>query len=187
MMRRFNAWISAAVIALFLFHMISGMLILMGLMKGGNPVRSACSLLLAVFASIHAVIGVILTADTLRLQKKSGAVYFRGNELFYARRLSGGALMILIIWHVLVFRTSQAAPVRLHAFEVPQLIGSILMMAALFVHILSNIRPLIIGFGVSGGRTILKDVLCILAAALFVAAAAFIVYYLRWNVLWRPK
>ena len=72
---------------------------------------------------------------------------------------------------------------RLPWFTGAKLAGQLLMVASLAVHLLTNIRPLTIALGLRGGRKWLGDALFVLSVVLLFAAAAFVIYYLRWN-LW---
>ena len=45
------------------------------------------------------------------------------------------------------------------------------------------LRPLTLALGLRGGRKWLGDALFVLSVVLLFAAAAFVIYYLRWN-LW---
>jgi hypothetical protein len=67
----------------------------------------------------------------------------------------------------------------------PQMIGQMLMLLALGIHLLSNIRPLAVSLGLYKGLGYGRDVLLILTIVLAFCTLAFVVYYLRWNVLWR--
>jgi succinate dehydrogenase/fumarate reductase cytochrome b subunit len=131
------------------------------------------------------LIGIILTVKTVHILKKSGVHYFRENALFWIRRISGFALMLLVVLHFVLFVQTGEGIFRLHDFDVPQLVGQVLMLLALAVHLLCNIRPLAIACGLDGGSDYGRDVLLILSVVLAFCALAFVVYYLRWNVLWR--
>ena len=96
----------------------------------------------------------------------------------------GNAMILLVICHVLLF-TSNGEVFRLNDFNEVQLIFSIFLVFTLLVHILANIRPLLISFGISGFRLYVKDILLILAIISLFGAFAFVIYYLRWNIMWR--
>ena len=71
---------------------------------------------------------------------------------------------------------------RLNYFGTVQLISQILLVISIAVHVLSNIKPLLIAMGVRGFRDIFIDVLYIFSIMLLFAGAGFVIYYLRWNV-----
>ncbi len=185
-MRKWNALISAGALALFLIHMIAGIFQLTGFLPGGQTLLQALTGIMTFLVAAHAVIAVKLTADTLKALKRAGRSYFRENTVFWARRISGLCLMAMMPVHAAVFSGRGGEAYRLPVFEGPQLAAGLILVLSLAVHILSNIRPLLISFGIAGFRIYVKDVLFVLAVVLAVAAAAFVIYYLRWNVLWRP-
>ena len=57
------------------------------------------------------------------------------------------------------------------------------MVIALAVHLLTNIRPLKIAFGIEDGRNFRTDVLIALSAALLLSAIGFLLYLVRWRAL----
>ncbi len=180
-MRKWNAALSAAILVLFLAHAIAGGFQLLG--AGSTALKTLARIMVALIAA-HAVIGVILTARTIRAQSRSGAAYWRANSLFWARRVSGLALLLLLAAHMTAFGTANASGAyRLRLFAGPQLALHLVFAAALAVHILANVRPLLIGLGVRSLKEHAGEILFVLAALLLFAAAAFIVYYLRWAAL----
>ena len=98
------------------------------------------------------------------------------------RRISGFAIIIFIVFHLSIFIVSNEGAVRLTAFEGAQLIFSILLVATVAVHIISNIKPLLISFGFKGIKFYVQDILFILMIILLFATTAFIVYFIRWNL-----
>ena len=183
-MRKWNALLSMGILALLLVHGIAGGLQLAGLLPGGSLVMKVLAWVMLGLIVLHTCIGVKLTADTLTACKKSGASYFRENRLFWLRRVSGLAIMAFIACHLLIFTgTAQDGIVRLHLFEGMQLITQILLVASIAVHVLSNIKPLMLALGVRGGKELFLDVLIVLSGILLFTGLAFIVYYIRWNVL----
>ena len=183
-MRKWNTIISIILIILFLIHAIAGSFQLMKIIPGGNAVMKTLACILMVFLVVHIVIGIKLTIDSLKAGSKTGKFYFRENVVFWIRRITGIAMIILIICHVILF-SNKGDVFRLKDFNEIQLIFSILLVLTLLVHILSNIRPLLISFGIAGFRAYVKDILLVLAVILFISAIAFVIYFLRWNIMWR--
>lgn len=183
-MRKINAILGPAMILLFLIHGISGAFQLYGLIGGGSVIRTALSHLLLVLVGIHAVIGIILTVQTLKNCRQEGRSYFKNNERFWISRISGFALLFLIAYHVLTFSAESGEVFRLRMFGGAQLAAHILMALVLLIHLLTNIRPLFIALGLEN-RKYLKDILIVLSIILLVCAAAFFIYFLRWNVWWK--
>ncbi len=186
-MRKWNARISVLIMVLFLIHGIAGGFQLMGLIPGGQPIFHVISVLMVILILIHAGIGCKLTVDTIRICRKTGVSYFRENALFWTRRISGVALMILVLFHILLFWENGGEVLRLSLFEGPQLAANLLMAASLAVHILCNIRPLMVSLGKEGRHVSVRDIMLILAAVLLFCTIGFVIYYLRWNVFWKYR
>jgi succinate dehydrogenase/fumarate reductase cytochrome b subunit len=184
-MRRVNAITSVAIIVLFLIHGIAGAFQMMGFIPGGSSVRKALTWIMLLILIVHIVIGSILTVQTIRISQKSGVSYYKENGLFWLRRISGFILMLFIFLHLMVFMQTGSGFFRLGYFGMPQLIGQVIMLLALTVHLLCNIKPVAIALGIYGGKGYGKDIMLILSIVLIVCTVAFVVYYLRWNVLWR--
>jgi hypothetical protein len=170
---------------LVLLHGIAGGFQLMGLIPGGSSLLEVLAWAMLVLLAVHIVIGVVLTARTLRASAKAGAAYVRENTLFWIRRLSGFALAMLLLLHLLIFVRTGTGVFRLHDFGTQELLGQLLLLAALAVHLLCDVKPLAIALGLHSGRGYGRDMLLILAVVLAFCALAFVIYYLRWNVLWR--
>ena len=182
-MRKWNAVLSVCILLLFLVHMIAGGFQLAGVLPGGSRWLKITAWVMTALVAVHAVIGIKLTVDTCIAGKKAGVSYLRENRLFWVRRVSGFAILLLLMSHLLIFMNTGGEIVRLHLFAGAQLTSQLLLAAAAAVHVLSNIRPLMLGLGMRSFREFLADLLLILAVLLLLAGLAFFVYYLRWNVL----
>ncbi|MBR0090880.1 MAG: pilus assembly protein PilX [Lachnospiraceae bacterium] len=180
-MRRINAVLSAVILILFLVHGVIGGFQAAGLYPGGVRLLQMLARLMFVLIIVHGIIGVKLTIDTLRAQKKAGVSYFRENKLFWARRISGFAIFILMFYHIILFiGTSTDGHYRLNLFEMPQLLLHLLFVAAIALHVIANVRPMMISFGIRGLKEIAADLIIILAVLLVFMGAMFVVYYFRW-------
>jgi len=177
-MRKLNAVLTAIIMVLFLAHAILGGFQLLGV--GSTAVKALAWICVGLIAA-HTVIGIKLTADTLRVRKKTGVGYFRENTLFWARRISGFAVMALLVVHITAFGNHSGAQYRLEWFDTAKLVTQLLLIASLALHILSNVRPMLISFGVRSLKDRAGDILFVLSMLLLFMAAAFIVYYIRWN------
>lgn len=184
-MRRVNAYLALTILLLLAIHAVTGTFKLVGMSSAVSAVLKALSYLMAALISIHAVIGVKLMVDTARARRRSGAGYWRENATFHVRRISGLAILLLAGYHAILFMGRQGVGYRLNDFGGVQLAASILLVLALVIHVATNIRPLMIALGATRARHFLMDVLLVLSILMLVCAIAFIVYYLRWNVLWR--
>ena len=176
-MRRVNLILVAGMLVTFLLHAIMGALQLAGANADAQkPVAWIC----VGFIAAHTVVTTILGIQTLRARRKSGAGYFRANQLFWARRISGAAILIPLVMHLVFFRASNAEAYRLQVFTAGRLISQLLLVLALALHVLLNVKPLMIALGVRDTKSFTTDLMLILSVVLLLAGAAFVVYYLRW-------
>ena len=176
-MRRLNTFLVIGIILSFLFHAVSGSIRLFGA-DAGYP-KTAAMLCIALVV-LHVVITAVLTAKTLKAMRKSGKGYFRENKLFWTRRISGAALLIPLVMHLLVFSGTGDEAYRLVLFNSGRLISQILLAAVLAFHILTNIHPFLVGIGVKEHKIISADMLFVVSVFLLFCCGAFCVYYLRW-------
>ena len=179
-MRKWNAILTAAILALFLVHAILGGFQLFGV--GSTAVKGIAWAALVLIV-VHTAIGIKYTADTLRVWKKTGVSYFRENLLFWARRVSGFAVMILLVLHLTAFGDTSGGAYRLKWFDGARLTVQLLLVAAIALHVLTNVKPMLISFGVRSLKERTGDILFVLSVLLLFFASAFIAYYLRWNTL----
>ena len=176
-MRKWNAILTAVILILFLLHGIMGGFMLTGI--GSSAMKyagTACMILILV----HSGIGIRLSFDTIKAWRQSGGGFFRENRLFFARRISGFAVLALMFVHIGSFSYMGENGLRLRNFTQTRLVLNLLLVASLAVHIISNARPALIAFGIRPFKKHSGDILFVLSAVLLFMAAAFIVYYLRW-------
>ena len=180
-MRRVNSFVTIGIIALFLVHMIYGEFILMGWVKGGNTVFKLLSYFMLVLILIHIVIGCILSARTIGASQKAGVFYIKDNMLFLIRRLSGFAMVIFMLDHVLLFRGRNIEGTYvLNDYTALRLLNQILLVVSLLIHLSVNITPLKLALGLTDKRNARTDVLAVLSILMLLSAIAFVVYYFRW-------
>ena len=180
-MRKFNAILGPVILAFFLLHIIIGSLQLTGLTPGGNTVMQIGAWLLIAAVGAHTVIGIKLTVDTLAAIKRSGASYFRENKLFWIRRISGFAVMLFIAAHIILFMGhGSGGAFRLNVFDVPQFIMSVLLVLSVLLHIVTNIRPLMIALGSRSAKEFIADIAVVFSVLLLFSGIAFVVYFVRW-------
>ncbi len=177
-MRKWNGILTAVMMILFLAHAIMGSFQLIG---AGNVISRTVSYLLAAVIFVHALLGAVLTARTLKTIRASGAGYFRKNKLFWAGRVSGFAILAFLIFHLTAFSDRSAPVYRLVPFTAARLATQLLLILTIAVHVLINVRPAFITMGVRGHRRWAADILFVLSVILLFAVLAMLIYYLRWN------
>jgi len=178
-MRKWNAVLTVVILILFLLHAVFGSLQMLGV---GNTALKELSWVTAGLIMVHTLMGLKLTLETVKAQRQTGVFYWRENKLFWARRISGLAILLLLFCHVTAFGYTKDGAYRLFWFTAGKLTVQLLLLLAVGVHILTNVKPLLIAFGQKSLRGWLFDILVVLSILLLFMAAAFVVYYLRWNV-----
>ncbi len=184
-MRKLNSIAAILVMILFVIHMVAGGMTLAGMINGGNLILSNLTRLLRYAISVHMILSLILTVQTVYAMRKSGVSYGKANRLFWIRRISGFALMFFIIIHVRLFAGHMNGPAyRLNLFGGPQLISQILMVITLMVHLICNISPLRIALGITDRKNFRTDIMLVLSILLLLAGIAFLMYFIRWGAEW---
>lgn len=179
-MRKINAVITPVILILFILHGVSGAFNLTGF---GNSLTRIIAWPMAGLIGVHMVFGIILTAQTLQAQNKAGVSYPKENRLFWARRISGFLIMILIGFHVYAFTGVSADHFRLTEFT-PVLLGcQILLVISIAVHVISNVKPMLIALGVPKLKPRAGDIIFWVTILLCVMAVAFFFYYFRWGAV----
>lgn len=177
-MRKLNGIITAAVIVLFVIHALAGSYQMAGVGQSAlKPVAWTAAGL--VFA--HIVISIILTARSIKVWRRTGVGYFKENKLFWARRISGAAVIFLLLIHMFAIGTKVNGVFRLQEFNTAKLVIQILFVSALAVHVISNVRPLLITFGIKSFKSRISEIIIILSVLFAVMGLAFVIYWFRWN------
>lgn len=176
-MRRLNLFLVVGMLVTFLAHAVMGALQLSG--ANTNTLKPLAWVCVGMMAA-HIVVSAVLTVQTLYACKKSGTGYFRNNLLFWAKRITGLTIVIPLVMHLMIFHSESGDAFRLQVFTSGRMISQILFAAAIALHVLINIRPLLIGFGVKEHRVFAGDLIFVLSVVLLLLSAAFAVYYWRW-------
>lgn len=179
-MRKLNTILSVLLLVIFLLHGIMGSFMLLGIGSSAGKILAWAGV--AVLA-VHAGIGTILTVQTLRAEKNSPNQYRKQNAIFWARRASGFAILILMFFHIGLFGGVQDGAYILFPFTTVKLIAQLLLIASLAVHLIINIRPLLVSLGVIQFRERRGDLYLILSVIFLFSAAAVILYYVGWQQL----
>jgi len=180
-MRKINTILSVLLLVIFMLHGLMGKFY-----ASWNWKQCRVKLLawvgVAVLAA-HTVIGVILTINTLKISKNAGNSYLKQNAVFWARRASGLAILILMFFHIGLFGGVQDGIYILFPFTTVKLITQLLLVAALFIHLFINIRPLLVSLGIISYKERRGDIYLILSVLLLFSAGAVIIYYIGWHTL----
>ena len=178
-LRKLNAVVTALIMLLFAVHGVLGAFQMLG---AGGTGHKRIARIMAALILVHVIIGVKYTMDSLKVQRKTGTAYFKENRLFWARRISGLSVMVFMFFHMSSFTTAVDGQTRLLPFNGFRLALQILLVLSLAVHIISNVKPLLISFGVKRLRERAFDILFVVSVLLLFMAGGFAVYYLRWRL-----
>lgn len=110
-------------------------------------------------------------------------MYLKQNAIFWARRASGMAILILLLFHIGLFGKVQNGTYILFPFTTVKMVTQLLFVAAIFVHIFINIRPLLVSLGIISYKERRSDIYLILSVLLLFIAGAVILYYIGWQYL----
>ena len=179
-MRKINTILSVLLLVIFMLHGLMGSFMLLGIGSSAGKILAWVGV--AVLAA-HTVIGVILTINTLKISKNAGNNYLKQNVVFWARRASGLAILILMFFHIGLFGGVQDGIYILFPFTTVKLITQLLLVAALFIHLFINIRPLLVSLGIISYKERRGDIYLILSVLLLFSAGAVIIYYIGWHTL----
>lgn len=169
-MRKANAIVTSGMLLCFVLHAIFGSLQLFGV--AGSEGTHILGYITLSLCAVHVAIGLWLTAVGLYAGKKGGKSYFKNNMLFWARRISGLPIILTIVFHVCTINIGSA----------PRLAMQILLAITIAFHVILNVKPVLISFGIKTLRSHTAGLALIVSLVLLLAVVAFIVYYARWHV-----
>ena len=176
--RLINIVSAAVVLILFLVHAVGNAL---QFMYFGSVMPEVISYVMLAFIVIHIVCGCILFARTWKAQKSAGVSYWLANKRFWCVRITGIAVLLLIIFHLAVFWQFDASVVRLNEFGFVELTFSALFVLCLFLHVSCNFEPLAISLGIANPRGRAIDCVLVMCVLAMVMVVGFGVYWLRWS------
>ena len=175
-MRKWNTILSVLMLLIFMIHGIMGSFMLNGVGSSAGKLLAWIGVGILV---VHTVIGVILTVQSLQTAKQSGKMYLKQNVIFWARRASGMAILILLLFHIGLFGKVQNGTYILFPFTTVKMVTQLLFVAAIFVHIFINIRPLLVSLGIISYKERRSDIYLILSVLLlfYNGSGYFILYW----------
>lgn len=173
-MRKFNAILSLVLLVIILLHGILGSFMLVGV--GGSVLKFLTYLgVLALLG--HTILGAILTVKTFKPQKKC---YLKQNAIFWLRRASGLAILILVGFHVGAFGTVQGGKYILFEYTARKFLLQLLLILSLLTHAITNVKPLLISLGVTDLKQRTYDITLALSIVGAFMIGAVVLYYVRW-------
>lgn len=134
-MRKLNTILSVLLLFICLLHGLMGSFMLLGISSGAGKFLAWIGV--GILAA-HTVLGLLLTAQTFRASRSGGKLYGKQNALFWARRTSGLAILLMLFFHIGVFGRVQDGVYILFPFTTVRLLTQLLLVASVFVHLLLN-------------------------------------------------
>ena len=178
-MRRINGILAVAVLIMFIVHGVFGALNMMNI---APLIVKVLSYIMLTLIAVHAVISLGLSVRSVRSAVRTKAPYFKINRLFWARRISGVLIMVLVFFHMTAFGYTEGGVFRLVPFDLPRFILQMLFLFSVSLHVISNVKPVLITFGAKRLKPKTGDILFFVSAALLFMAIGFIIYYNRWQL-----
>ena len=144
-MRKINTILVLIIMLLFVDHVIFGSLHSLG--TGASVIRPLAHTMLGLVL-LHAIISLVVTFRAEKAGFKTGVRYYRENREFWNRRVTGVLIILLGITHAyMMVRTERGAPRIASAPKIFELTTPLLIVS-IYLHLLSNIRPLLISLGI---------------------------------------
>ena len=179
-MRKFNSILTAVILVMFIIHGFLGALNMLDVVV---VITKAMAWTMVALIGVHTVLSCVLTARAFKTWKKTGAPYLRENTLFWVRRISGLAIMIMLVFHVISFTSASGSAFTLSFFDGFRLAANILLVFSIAFHVITNVKPLLISLGIRRLKPRAGDILFFLSVLLILFIIGFIVYYIRWNTI----
>jgi hypothetical protein len=159
------------ILVLLFAHGILGAILLMGI---GNIIIKQLARALFVLVIVHTLIGIILTVQSAKVSRHTKALYFRENKSFWIRRISGIAIVILIFIHIMLFGHK---PDGSNTLAWLNMFLQLLLVGSIFVHVISNVKPLLVAFGSQAGKKKKIVIISVFSLLTVFWALAMIIYY----------
>ena len=118
-MRKWNTFLSVLMLLIFMIHGIMGSFMLVGVGSSAGKVLAWIGVAILV---VHTAIGILLTVRSLRTAKQAGQKYLKQNNIFWARRASGLAILILLFFHIGLFGKVQNGTYILFPFTTVKMV-----------------------------------------------------------------
>lgn len=178
-MRKWNNRIALLILILFLLHGLIGSLVLLGV---STVTFYFIPLLLFICVIIHTILSIISTVHTIKCCSKGGKWYLKENASFWAKRISGIAILFLLIFHIQAYTTSVNGVYFFKEFTLIGLISQLLFIFAIFLHLLLSLKSLLIAKGVLKWKERKIDLTLILSIFTVFFTIAIITYYINWQL-----
>lgn len=173
-LRQVNAVVSALLLLTFTLHGVTNGLYLAGVLPA--PMKGIAHIT-ELICWIHILIGVYLTVDTARALGKSKASYTGENLRFWAIRISGIMIAVLMLQHVI---GSSHAPSH-WVMPIPAIVNGVLLALAVGVHVVCNMRSQLMSLGLPTESS--KRAALVAAILILLMGFAFVLVFVQGRVV----
>lgn len=178
-MRKWNNILARVIIILFLLHALMGSLMLLGL---STIFFLPLSVTLLIAVVVHGILGIMATLSAVTSGKESRHWYLKQNAAFWTKRISGIAIMLLLIFHVTAYTTSVNGRFFLKEFTLYRMLSQVLFILAIFIHLAVSIKSMLIAKGTVKFKERTIDWMLVLSVMMFFFTIAVIIYYIQWQM-----
>lgn len=178
-MRKWNNRLVMLILVLFLLHGVMGCLELLGI-STVSIWQMSWILLLAVV--VHAVIGILCTVRSVRSGAGGKKWYLKENTGFWVKRLSGIAILILLVLHLSAYKVSVNDVFFFREFTALQMLSQILFVLAIFIHIFVSLKAMLIAKGVVKFRQRKTDWMLVLTVCMLFFIFSIVFYFIHWQL-----
>ena len=144
-MREFNTILVLIIMVLLLDHVLFGGMYFLGI---GTGVFKPLAIAMLALVMLHAVISLIVTFRAEKAGFVTKARYNKENREFWGRRITGIFIIILALLHAFMVGKNQDGVPRMQKMPKPLHIATPLLIIFVYLHLLTNVRPLLISFGI---------------------------------------
>ncbi len=143
-LRKWNTIAAAVLVGLLLVHGLLGCYRLLGFQTAGGRLLGVIMLGLLVF---HASAGFFFSFSAMRNCKFGKPWYLAANWMFWARHISGLAILILIPLHFYTYGVmANNGGFLVLPFPFTRLLAQILLIAAILIHLVLSLRSFLMKF-----------------------------------------
>lgn len=178
-MRKWNHILARIILFLFLLHAVMGSLMFLGV---STVSLTPLSWILFTAVVMHGILGIFSTAAAVKSGRETGRWYWKENAAFWVKRISGLAILLLLVFHITAFTTSVNGHFFLKEFTVFRMIAQLLLLLAIFIHLAVSIKSMLIAGGTINFKEKTVDWLLVLSVLILFFTVAVIVYFIHWQV-----
>lgn len=178
-MRKWNNVLVHIIIGLLMIHGLMGSLMLLGF---SNISCAPLSWILFILVAIHCILGVCATIGSLKSGNRSGKWYLGKNSAFWTKRVSGVAILILLIFHITAYTVKVEGRFFLREFTFWRMISQLLLIGSIFVHLAVSVKSMLIARGTIKLKEKIVDWMLVLSIMMLFFTVAVIAYFIQWQI-----